>query len=85
MQKTKSMVLNETGKAVVHVTDNQSWNSCGKVASDHEFTFGSAREPTKKKFKHIDHALYMATYFSQNMVPLWSGCTGHHVHFFVLN
>ena len=24
---------------------------------------------------HFDHALYMATYFGQNMVPLQSGCT----------
>ena len=33
----------------VHITDIQSWNSCRKVASDCEFTFDSAIEPTKKK------------------------------------
>ena len=49
MLETKSMVANKTGKVEVHVTDSQSWNSCRKVASDHEFTFDSAIEPTKKK------------------------------------
>ena len=49
MQKTKCVVVNKTGKVEVHITDNQSWNSCRKVASDHEFTFGSAIEPTEKK------------------------------------
>ena len=49
LQKRKSMVVNKTGKVEVHITDNQSWNSCRKVASDHEFTFGSAIEPTEKK------------------------------------
>ena len=34
-------------KLEVHIIDNQSWNSCCRVVSDHEFTFGSAREPTK--------------------------------------
>ena len=43
------MVVNKTGKVEVHITDNQSWNSCHEMASDHEFTFGSAAEPTKKK------------------------------------
>ena len=43
------MVVNKTGKVEVHITDNQSWNSCRKVASDHEFTFGLAEEPTKEK------------------------------------
>ena len=36
-------------KLEVHMTDNQSWNSCCKVASDREFTLGLAIEPTKKK------------------------------------
>ena len=45
------MVVNKTGKVEGHITDNQSWNSCRKVASDHEFIFGSAKEPTKKKRK----------------------------------
>ena len=85
MRKTTSVVVKETGKVEleVHITDNQSWNSCRKVASDHEFTFGSAKEPTKKKERkkrrsimHFDRALYMATCFSQNMVPLRLGCTG---------
>ena len=49
MQKIKSVAVNRTGKVEVHITDNQSWNSCGRVASDHVFTFGSAIEPTRKK------------------------------------
>ena len=49
LQKTKSMVVNITGKVEVHFTDNDSWNSCRKVAFDQEVTFGSAIEPTKKK------------------------------------
>ena len=49
LQKAKSMVVNKTGKVEVHITDNQSWNSWHKVASDHEFTFSPAIEPTKKK------------------------------------
>ena len=49
LQKTKSVVRNETGKIEVHITDSQSWNSCCKVASDHDFTFSSAAKPTKKK------------------------------------
>ena len=48
MQKTKSVGVNKTAKVEVHITDYQSWNSCRKVASDHEFTFGSAIESTKK-------------------------------------
>ena len=48
-QKAKSVVVNKTGKVEVYITDSQSWNGCHKVASDHEFTFGSAIEPTKKK------------------------------------
>ena len=48
LQKTQSMVVIKTGKFEVHITDNQSWNGCHKVASDHEFTFASAIEPTKK-------------------------------------
>ena len=63
-KKTKSVVVNKTGRAEVHVTDNQSWNSCRKVASDQEFTFGSAIEPTEKKHKRFDRALHMATYFN---------------------
>ena len=49
MQKTKSVVVNKTGKGEVQVTNNRSWNSCRKVASDHELTFDSAIEPTKSK------------------------------------
>ena len=49
MQKTKSVVVNKAGKVEVHMTDNQSWNSCRKVASDHEFTFRSGIEPEKKQ------------------------------------
>ena len=49
LQKAKSMVVNETEKVEVHITDNQSWNSWCKVASDHELTVGSAIEHTKKK------------------------------------
>ena len=61
MQKTKSVGVNKTAKVEVHITDYQSWNSCRKVASDHEFTFGSAIEPTKRKHNALDSALYMAT------------------------
>ena len=52
MRKTTSVVVKETGKVEleVHITDNQSWNSCRKVAFDGEFTFGSAMEPTKTKY-----------------------------------
>ena len=49
LQKTKPMVVNKTRKVEIHVADNQPRNSCMKAASDHEFTFGSAIEPTKKK------------------------------------
>ena len=49
MQKTKPVILNTIGKVKVDIIDDQSWNSCHKVASDHEFTFRSAIEPTKKK------------------------------------
>ena len=52
-----------------------------KWLSDYELSFGSAREPTKKKEStmRVDRALHMATnYFSQNMVPLRSGCTVQH-------
>ena len=40
---------NKTGKVEVHITDNQSLNSCHKVAFDYKFTFSSAFESTKKK------------------------------------
>ena len=33
----------------------------------------------RKGIMRFDSALYMATYLSQNMVPLQSGCTGQHV------
>ena len=49
LKKTKSMVVNKTVKVKVHITDNQSWNSCRKVASDHEFAFCWVKEPTKEK------------------------------------
>ena len=49
MQKMKSAVVDKTGKVEVHITDSQSWNRCCKGPSDHEFTFGSAIEPTEKK------------------------------------
>ena len=42
LQRTKSMVMNKTGKVEVHVIDNQSWNSCDTLVSDHEVTFSSA-------------------------------------------
>ena len=78
--KKKFVVVNKTGKVEVRIADNQSWNSCHKVVSDHELTSGSGIEPTKKKSTMLfDHALYMATYFSQKMVPLPSECTGHYV------
>ena len=50
-KKTKPMVVYKPGKVEIHnhITDNQSWNSCHKVASDHEFVSGSAKEPTKKR------------------------------------
>ena len=68
MQKTKSAVVNKTGKAEVNITDNQSWNRCHEAASDHDFTFRSATEPTKKKHNgkmRFDRALYMSTYLLQ--------------------
>ena len=49
MQKTKSVVVNRTGKVEVDIIDSQSWNSCREVASDLELTVGSAREPTKTR------------------------------------
>ena len=51
MQKTKSVdvTVNKTGKVEVQITDNQSWNSCCKVASENEYAFDSAIEPTEKK------------------------------------
>ena len=49
MQKTKSVGVNKTWQVEIHITDNQSWNSCHKLSPDHGFTFGSAIEPTKKK------------------------------------
>ena len=49
LQETKSVIVNKTGKVEVHITDNQSWNSCHRVASEQESTFGSAIELTKKK------------------------------------
>ena len=81
MQKTKSVVVNKTGKVEVHTTDNQSWNSCRKVVADREFTFGSAIEPTTRKARWIrfEGALHMATDFSQTLLPLPLGCTGRHV------
>ena len=55
LKKTKSVVVNKTGKVEIHITDGQSCNSWLKVASDHEFTFSSAIEPTitKKKNKAL--------------------------------
>ena len=35
-------------KIEVYITDNQSSNSCHRVVSDHEVTFGSALQPTKR-------------------------------------
>ena len=49
LQKTKSVDVNKTGKVEIHITENQSWNSCYKVASNHKLTLGSAIEPTKKR------------------------------------
>ena len=66
----------------VDITDDQSWKSYCKVASDHEFAVGWTIQPTKKSIVCFDHALDMATYFSQNMVSLWSRCTGQHVCLF---
>ena len=43
-----SVVVNQTGKVDVHVTDNQYWNSCFRVISDYGVTFGFALEPPKK-------------------------------------
>ena len=77
LQKIKSLVVNRMRKVEVHITDNHSWNSCCKVASDHEFTFGAVM--TKKKH----NALWSCTIHDhiprQNMVPLPSGCAGQHV------
>ena len=53
MRKTESVVVNKTGKVEVHITENQSWNSRGKEVSDHEFTFGSATGPTKKRHNEL--------------------------------
>ena len=45
-------------KVEVLTTNNQYWNSCCRVVSDHEVTFGSAIEPTKHSLMYFDHALY---------------------------
>ena len=76
LQKRKSMVVNKTGKVEVHITDNQSWNSCRKVASDHEFTFGSAIEPTEKKHD----ALWPCTLHGHLLQPK-QGASCQHVCF----
>ena len=47
LQKTKFVVVNKTWKVEVHITDNQSWNSCHRVVSDPEFILGSPIEPIK--------------------------------------
>ena len=39
-KQTKSAVVNKTWTVEVHITDDQSWNSYCKVASDHEFAVG---------------------------------------------
>ena len=51
------------------------------MVSDHEFTFGSAMKPTiVQSIMRFDRALYYtAAYFSQNMLPLQSGCASQHV------
>ena len=80
MHEIKSVVENKTGGAEVRMTDSQSWNSCRKVASDREFTFGSAIKAYKEKSRmHFVRVPYKATSFSQNRLPLWSGCTGQYV------
>ena len=46
MNKTGEVEVHITDIPEVHITDNQSWNSCHKVASDHDYRL---IEPTKKK------------------------------------
>ena len=70
LHKTKSMVVKKTGKAEVHIIDNQSWNSCRKVASDHEFTFSSASKPTEKNH----NALWSCTIHGHLLQPKWCLC-----------
>ena len=57
LQKTKSVFVDKTGKVEVHITDNQSWNSCRKVVADREFTFGSAIDLQGKNAMYFDCAL----------------------------
>ena len=78
LKKTKSVAVNKTGKVEVHITDNQSWNSCHKVASHHEFTSRSAKEPTKRNHCMLWRCTIHG-HFSQNMVPLQSECTDQHI------
>ena len=53
LEKTKStgnktwQAENKIWKVWVHVTDNESWNSCCRVVCNHESTFSSAVKPTK--------------------------------------
>ena len=49
--------MDKTGKVEVHITDNQSWNSCRKVVADREFTFGTAIDLQRKSAMHSDCAL----------------------------
>ena len=75
VQKTKSLVVNKTGKVEVHITDNQSWNSCPTVASDHELTFGSAIQPTKKK-----HNALLTVYYTWPLTSAKHGASGICMH-----
>ena len=53
----------------IYIIDHQSWNSSCKVASDQEFTFSSAIEPTKEKH----NALWPSQKHGASVVPIhWS-------------
>ena len=45
--KIESVVIHKVSKVEVHITDNQSMNSCCRLISDHEVIFGSAIESLK--------------------------------------
>ena len=49
LQKTESVIVNETGKVEVHITDNKPWNSHCKVAFDLNLLSVSLAKKKKKK------------------------------------
>ena len=60
-REKKSVVVNM--KSYVHITNNQSWNSCQGVVYDHEVTFCSAFQPIKHD------ALWPCTIYGCSLQP----------------